>query len=319
MTGIAKYLSLSPSLSLSLSYVRVCTRTSVPSLSRTVSIDVRARGCQESQEETNEKRASEQPKQLCTSRLGSGLHLYPRVCHSRRAQGADAPIRAYNLPLRSLSLARSLARSLDRARILLQPSTRGLDPRSLLNRPRARSTRGARLMNPSALLARVREITLARMYVREQPLGLTMATALPVVDLPANAITPTGHFISERCLGHDSKALIRRFPPVFRRRWWLSARGGNETRRWHRYWRFAEREIVVKLLRRKLRVRAARGNLPFVYGRVCFGGPNSANWHSAVRAGVTFGCLMNLGNFHFTASYFDGLITSGLFVTISSC
>jgi len=73
-------------------------------------------------------------------------------------------------------------------------------------------------MNPSALLARVREITLARTYVREQPLGLTMATALSVVDLSANAITPAGHFISERCLGHDSKALIRRFPPVFRRR-----------------------------------------------------------------------------------------------------
>jgi len=120
MTSIEKY-DLYLSLSLSLSYVRVCTRTS---LSRTVSVDVRARGCQESQEETSEKRASEQPKQLCTSRLGSGLHLYPRVCHSRRAQGADAPIRAYNLPPRSLSLARSL----DRARILLQPSTRRARP-----------------------------------------------------------------------------------------------------------------------------------------------------------------------------------------------
>lgn len=36
-----------------------------------------------------------------------------------------------------------------------------------------------------------------------------MVTTLPVVDLPA--ITPAGHFMSERCLGHDSKILIRRF------------------------------------------------------------------------------------------------------------
>lgn len=45
-----------------------------------------------------------------------------------------------------------------------------------------------------------------------------MVTTLPVVDLPANAITPAGHFISERCLGHDSKILLRRFRgiPVFR-------------------------------------------------------------------------------------------------------
>lgn len=34
-----------------------------------------------------------------------------------------------------------------------------------------------------------------------------MMTALPVIDLPANAITPAGRFISERCLGHDLKAL----------------------------------------------------------------------------------------------------------------
>lgn len=42
---------------------------------------------------------------------------------------------------------------------------------------------------------------------------LTMVTALPVIDLPqlANAITPAGRFISERCLGHDSKVLIQRF------------------------------------------------------------------------------------------------------------
>jgi len=36
-----------------------------------------------------------------------------------------------------------------------------------------------------------------------------MVTTLPVVDLLA--ITPAGHFICERCLGHDSKILIRRF------------------------------------------------------------------------------------------------------------
>lgn len=53
-------------------------------------------------------------RQLCTSRLGSGLHLYPHASHTRRAQGADAPIRAYNLPPRTLSLARPLARSFDR-------------------------------------------------------------------------------------------------------------------------------------------------------------------------------------------------------------
>lgn len=81
-----------------------------------------------------------------------------------------------------------------------------------------------------------------------------MVTTLPVVDLPANAITPAGHFISERCLGHDSKVLIRRFRgiPAMPGEPRESERGG--TRRYRRFAKARWLEVVVKLLRRELRV-----------------------------------------------------------------
>lgn len=78
-----------------------------------------------------------------------------------------------------------------------------------------------------------------------------MVTALPVVDLLA--ITPVGHFISERCLGHDLEILIRRFRGILP----VSGNAGNREKR-RRVddvdigESSTELEVVVKLLRRRV-------------------------------------------------------------------
>lgn len=43
--------------------------------------------------------------------------------------------------------------------------------------------------------------------------GVTLGDDDSVCTIPTDAITPTGRFISERCLGHDSKVFIGRFHP----------------------------------------------------------------------------------------------------------
>jgi len=123
------------------------------------------------------------------------------------AQGADAPIRAYNLPPHTLSLTRSIGES--RFPSCLYGSR--VCPPSHLNRPCIH----VRIFTRSCVRVykRLRSIRICAsslgQLLENSNSRFAMVTTLPVVDL--SAITPAGHFISERCLGHDSKILIRRF------------------------------------------------------------------------------------------------------------
>lgn len=65
-----------------------------------------------SHKKRDQRKASGRARQLCTSRLGSGLHLYPHALPRtpREPRGADAPIRAYNLLPYTLSLTRARSR-----------------------------------------------------------------------------------------------------------------------------------------------------------------------------------------------------------------
>lgn len=100
-------------------YIRTQSHVCTSSHAIAASVDVRARDCQESQEETNEKRTVG-ARQLCTSRLGSGLHLYPHT--SCLVLGEPrGPMRQYVPIIFRLVLFHSLARSAKAA--LHPPST----------------------------------------------------------------------------------------------------------------------------------------------------------------------------------------------------
>lgn len=129
------------------------------------------------------------------------------------------PMRQYVPIIFRLILFHSLARS---AKAVLHPSS--ADPTVISPKSSVWPRTHARIFTRSRVCVRegprgtrVCTSSLGQLLVNSN-LRFTMVTAQPVVDLLA--ITPAGHLISERCLGHDSGILIWRFrdiPTMWRR------------------------------------------------------------------------------------------------------